>query len=271
MDERKRDWELNTLRSQAGSLDPQRRMGVEQTIGELERRRNNPNFSESDFTQRTRMDWDVQRAKSDIWQKENEQRQEEQLRFQEQQRRAQEQINRQQIGVVSASSALPPAARRPKQRRDPGPLTSSEIIRLRMGFGASDLASPEERERIAYHQRSVEQRESIASHQQQTEDARALLDYLVPRMNKENAELADLIPRAQFASDITRLLSRYPYGFLHQDAQQARERKSQQLLSSGMVLRDGEDFDEIRAMEERGIKTMNELLEKATKAEASLR
>ena len=76
MAERKRDWELNTLRSQASSLDSQRRMGVEQSIGDLEWRRKSQNFSENDFIQKHRMNWDVQRVEAEIRQKQDEQQRE---------------------------------------------------------------------------------------------------------------------------------------------------------------------------------------------------
>ena len=104
--ERKRDWELNTLRSQASSLDSQRRMGVEQAIGDLEWKRKSHNFSENDFIQKNRMNWDVQRVEAEIRQKQDEQqREEQQLRTQEElDRQRRQAILLNQSSIASAAS-----------------------------------------------------------------------------------------------------------------------------------------------------------------------
>jgi hypothetical protein len=258
--EKNRDWELSRLRSQAASLDSQRRVDIDRNIRDLEWQRKTGNFSESDFTQRAKMDWDVRRIKSDIWQQENEQRRQEQQIADQQ--RAQALASQQQAEAAlqkqpSQTGAVSQATRS-RSRRTPEPLTGSEAIRARWGWGASALASPEERERMAYHQ-------------QQRSEAQAFLNSVYPQIERQNAEASKAIIAANYASDLIRLLQRYPLGLRHPDAQKLYQSKMAQLVAWNKVVRAGESVEDLIAAEQQGISACNEMGQRISEAEASLR
>jgi hypothetical protein len=107
MEERKRDWELDSLRSQAASLDPQRQSGIVQKIGALDWQRKSQRHSESDFMERSKMDWEVQRIKSSISEQRNEQESQERQRAREEEREQKREKQRQLVQLFAGSQLLP--------------------------------------------------------------------------------------------------------------------------------------------------------------------
>jgi len=79
MEETKRDWELDSLRSQAASLDLQRRRGIEQKIDGLDTQRKKQQFSEANSIDKKRMNSEIRAIEWDVRSQQNAQKREDEL------------------------------------------------------------------------------------------------------------------------------------------------------------------------------------------------
>jgi hypothetical protein len=104
MAESSRDWELNQLRMQAHSLNSHRSVEVQGKIHDLDWQRKSHNFSELDRSDRTRMDWEVQRLKSAISSQQSEQMQDEERARQMLKRERREEQARQREWLQGAAA-----------------------------------------------------------------------------------------------------------------------------------------------------------------------
>ena len=101
-------------------------------------------------------------------------------------------------------------------------------------------------------------------------EAQNFLAEATTRMERESGRLSVLIPQAEYASDLVRALADNPYGALRPEVQGAYEAKADELFKQGRVVREGENGNEVEALEGKMVKDSHQLSQQIAQAEASL-
>jgi hypothetical protein len=100
--------------------------------------------------------------------------------------------------------------------------------------------------------------------------ARGFLSETYSRMEMEKGRLSILIPQAEYASDVVRLFADHPYGLLSPEVVGAYDAKLSVLVKQGRMVRDGENGNEIEALEKKAEQKRYELSQQIAQAEATL-
>jgi hypothetical protein len=109
--------------------------------------------------------------------------------------------------------------------------------------------------------------QSAANHQI---EAQRFLSDAHSRMEREKGRLSILIPQAEYVSDALRVLADHLYGSLSPEVVGAYEAKLDTLNNQGRVVRDGEDRNELAALQANAERRREELVQQIAQAEAVL-